>query len=81
MLAFREKYRIKDPYIEGKSLYYKSEIEKYLKNIDSDYNDRFMIVDYLKTKKRYGILVELINKRIVYINEFYKERESYQLRI
>lgn len=71
LLAFREKYRIKDPYIEGKSLYYKSEIEKYLKNIDSDYNDRFMIVDYLKTKKRYGILAELINKRIIYVNEFY----------
>lgn len=71
LLAFREKYRIKDPYIEGKSLYYKSEIEKYLKNIDSEYNDRFMIVDYLKTKKRYDILAELIDKRIIYINEFY----------
>lgn len=71
LLAFREKYRIKDPYIEGKSLYYKSEIEKYLENTDSEYNDRFMIEDYLKTKKRYDILAELINKRIIYINEFY----------
>lgn len=71
LLAFREKYNIKDPYNEGEALYYKSEIEEYLENIDSEYNDRFMIVDYLKTKKRYDILGELIDKRVIYINEFY----------
>ena len=71
VVAFREKYRIKAPDFEGNLLYDASEIEKYLEDIDSEYNDRFRIADYLKTKKRYDILGELIDKRIIYINEFY----------
>lgn len=79
--AFRDKYRIKDPYDEEKSLYYRSKIEKYLEEIDSEYNDRFMIVDYLKTKKRYSILAELIDKRIIYINEFYLNKDGRNISI
>ncbi len=45
--------------------------DKYLIEIDSDYNDRFMIMDYLKKKKNYNVLTNLIDERIIYINEFY----------
>ena len=78
--AFREKYNIKDSYDKEK-LYCRSGIKDYLEDIDSEYNDRFRIVDYLKTKKGYSTLGELIDKRIIYINEFYLNKDGRNISI
>lgn len=66
---------------EDQEMYDKSEIIQYLEKIDSEYDLRFRIVDYLKNKKRYKVLVELIDKGIIYINEFYIRKEGKDISI
>lgn len=62
-------------------IYSDSEIEKYIENCDSEYNKRFRIMDYLKTKKRFYALNELIDKKIIYINEFYINKNGIDIPI
>ncbi|WP_414150579.1 AAA family ATPase [Acetobacterium carbinolicum] len=76
-----ENYQWEETYIKGQEIYFNSEIENYLVEIDSEYNERFMIVDYLKNQTRYKTLVELINRRIIYINEFYIRRNGKEISI
>lgn len=73
---YKESYKWDQPYIDGQKKYFESGIESYLVDIDSEYNKRFMIVDYLKNKKNYQDLLHLIVNGIIYINEFYIRKEN-----